>query len=221
MSDGFTEMVRQAVGFFERLRENNTRDFFEAHKAFYTAEIRKPAELMADLFAEDLARATGKPHGPKIFRIHRDLRFSKDKTPYNAHLHVLWSRPGDAATPAWFFGASPDYLTLGMGIMGLEKETLARYRRMIDEDGGALAAAMAEAGRGGVTLSDWGPEPLKRVPRPHDAEHPHAEWLKRKAFVVHAPLPGDWEGAGLLPSLNAQVPSFLPVWRVLDRTFPG
>jgi uncharacterized protein (DUF2461 family) len=54
---------------------------------------------MSDLFAEDLARLTGKPHVPKVFRIHRDVRFSKDKTPYNTHLHLMWSRPGDAVPP--------------------------------------------------------------------------------------------------------------------------
>lgn len=81
MSDGFAEMIAQANGFFTQLRENNTREFFEAHKATYNSEIKKPAELLADLLAEDLARTTGQAHKPKLFRIHRDVRFSKDKTP--------------------------------------------------------------------------------------------------------------------------------------------
>jgi uncharacterized protein (TIGR02453 family) len=222
MSDGFAEMIPRAVDFFRRLGADNTKAFYEAHKEFYTAEIRKPAELMADLFAEDLARHTGKPHGPKVFRIHRDVRFSKDKTPYNTHLHLMWSRPGDALAPAWFFGASPDYLTFGMGVMGLEKDTLTRFRQMVDKKGDDLTDAMATAeAKANVTLSDWGPEPLKRVPKPYDADHPHAELLKRKAFAVHAPLPEDWQARGLIPSLNALVPAMLPIWRMLDRTFPG
>jgi uncharacterized protein (TIGR02453 family) len=222
MSDGFAEMIPRAVDFFRRLGADNTKAFYEAHKDFYTAEIRKPAELMADLFAEDLARHTGKPHGPKVFRIHRDVRFSKDKTPYNTHLHLMWSRPGDALAPAWFFGASPDYLTFGMGVMGLEKDTLTRFRQMVDKKGDDLTDAMATAeAKANVTLSDWGPEPLKRVPKPYDADHPHAELLKRKAFAVHAPLPKDWQARGLIPSLNALVPAMLPIWRMLDRTFPG
>jgi uncharacterized protein (TIGR02453 family) len=218
MSDGFADMIHAAMGFFAKLKADNTRDFFEAHKAFYTGEIRKPAELMADLFAEDLARATGKAHGPKVFRIHRDVRFSKDKTPYNAHLHILWSRPGTAVTPAWFFGAAPEYLTFGMGVMGLEKDALARYRRMVDDDGDALTAAMAQ---GGLSLSDWGPDPLKRVPKPYAEDHPQAELLKHKAFAVSTSLPDGWEDAGLLPALNALVQPMLPVWRILDAAFPG
>jgi hypothetical protein len=82
-----------AIEFFERLKADNTKAFYESHKVFYRDEIKKPAELMGDLFAEDLARLTGKPHVSKVFRIHRDVRFSKDKTPYNTHLHLLWSRP--------------------------------------------------------------------------------------------------------------------------------
>jgi uncharacterized protein (TIGR02453 family) len=145
MSDGFAEMITGAIAFFERLKANNTKAFYEEHKLFYRDEIKKPAELMADLFAEDLAKATGVPHGPKLFRIHRDVRFSKDKTPYNTHLHLLWSRPGEATTPAWFFGASPDYLTLGMGVIGLEKDNLTRFRQMIDTAGDDLTDAMGSA----------------------------------------------------------------------------
>lgn len=222
MSDGFAEMIPRATAFFERLGANNTRAFYEEHKDYYRDEIRKPAELMAGLFAEDLAHATGKPHAPKVFRIHRDVRFSRDKTPYNTHLHILWARPGANTAPAWFFGASPVYLTFGMGVTGLEKESLARYRRMIDRHGDDLADALAEAAEtAGATLSEWGSAPLKRVPKPYDPDHPHAGLLKRKSLIIDVPLPPDWPSAGLLPSLAALVPTALPVWRILDRTFPG
>jgi uncharacterized protein (TIGR02453 family) len=222
MSDGFAEMIPRALEFFDRLKADNTRDFYEKHKDFYRDEIRKPAGLMADLFAEDLARHTARPHGSKVFRIHRDVRFSRDKTPYNTHLHLLWSRPGDAVAPAWFFGAAPDYLTFGMGVMGLEKDALTRFREMVDRRGDTLADAMAGAEtRAAVTLSDWGPPPLKRVPKPYAPDHPHAGLLKRKAFAIHAPLPEGWQDAGLLPSLNALVPPMLPIWRILDETFAG
>jgi uncharacterized protein (TIGR02453 family) len=122
MSDGFAEMITGAIAFFERLKANNTKAFYEEHKVFYRDEIKKPAELMGDLFRRGPRAAHRRAPWSKLFRIHRDVRFSKDKTPYNTHLHLLWSRPGDAVTPAWFFGASPDYLTFGMGVMGLEKD---------------------------------------------------------------------------------------------------
>lgn len=216
MSDGFDTLIARANAFFTQLRADNTRAFYEAHKAMYNAEIRKPAELLADLLAEDIARHTGKAHKPKVFRIHRDVRFSKDKTPYNAHLHLMWSRPG--LGPAWFFGSSPDYLILGMGVMGLEKDSLTAYRNMVDRHGDDLTDAMAASG---AQLSDWGPDPLKRVPKPFDQDHPHADLLKLKSFALSAGLPAGWQDDGLLKSVNRVIPSLLPAWKILDQTFPG
>lgn len=222
MSDGFADLITQANAFFTQLRADNTREFYEAHKATYNSEIRKPAELLADLFAEDLARATGKPHKPKLFRIHRDVRFSKDKTPYNTHLHLLWSRPGDAPTPAFFFGASPDYTVLGMGAIHLEGDSLSAYRSMVDRRGDILTDAMAHAEAAtGARLSDWGPPPLKRVPKPFDADHPQGDLLRQKSFALSADLPSGWQEVGLLKTLNRMLPALLPTWRLLDETFPG
>ncbi len=222
MSDGFDTLIARANAFFTELRADNTRDFYEAHKATYTDEIKKPAELLGTLLAEDLSRATGRPHKPKLFRIHRDVRFSRDKTPYNAHLHLLWSRPGDPAAPAFFFGTSPDYTVLGMGTMHLEGGSLNTYRAMVDRRGDLLTDAMAHAeATTGARLSDWGPDPLKRVPKPYDPDHPHGDLLKRKSFALSADLPRGWQDAGLLKTLNGMIPGLLPVWRMLDETFPG
>lgn len=216
MSDGFETLITRANTFFTQLKANNTRDFYEAHKATYTADIKKPAELLADLLAEDIAKATGKAHKPKLFRIHRDVRFSKDKTPYNAHLHIMWSRP--CLGPTWFFGSSPEYLFLGMGIMGLEKDSLTTYRTMIDRHGDDLTDAIDASG---ARIGTWGPDPLKRVPKPFDQDHPHAELLKRKALTLTTELPNGWEADGLLKTLNKMIPTILPVWKILDETFPG
>ncbi len=222
MSDGFADLITRANAFFTDLRADNTRTFYEAHKAAYIAEIRKPAELLADLFAEDIARHTGKPHAPKVFRIHRDVRFSKDKTPYNAHLHVMWSRPVTAPAPAFFFGASPDYVILGMGVPELEGDGLQTYRTLVDRHGDDLTGAMAAARSAiGARLGDWGPDPLKRVPKPFSPDHPHAELLKRKSFALTADLPTNFAEVGLLKTLDTLIRPLLPVWKILDETFPG
>lgn len=216
MSDGFDALITHANDFFTKLQADNTKVFYEAHKTTYTAEIKKPAELLADLLAEDLSKHTGKAHKPKVFRIHRDVRFSKDKTPYNTHLHIMWSRPG--LGPAWFFGASPEYLILGMGIMGLEKDSLTAYRNMIDRHGDDLCRAIDASG---AQVGTWGPDPLKRVPKPFDQDHPHADLLKRKALTLTTDLPEGWQDTGLLKSLNKMIPAILPTWKILDQTFPG
>lgn len=218
MADGFDEMITEARAFFTDLKANNTKDWFEPRKDTYTKRIKKPAELLADLFAENLERITGATMKPKVFRIYRDVRFSKDKTPYNAHLHISWFRPGAGERPGWFFGAAPEYLLLGTGLPGLSGPALAKFRAEIDTDGAELQARLAEAGRGAAAhLSDFGPEPLKRVPKPYAADHPQADLLKRKALFLQSDLPEEWAQDGLIASLRARAKVLHPVWQWLDE----
>lgn len=218
MADGFEQMVDAAVPFFTELAANNSKAWFEPHKDRYTADIKKPAEFMADLLAEDLARVTGKAHIPKVFRIYRDVRFSKDKTPLNPRLHVMWSSADkDALAPAWFCGLSPTYFRAGMGVMGLQGESLTRYRAFVDAWGDGLSDAVDDVLAKGGQLSDWGPEPLKRVPKPYDPDHVHAEFLKRKALAVSIPMPEDWRALGLLKAINGRAKDLMPVWEMFDR----
>jgi len=220
MSDGFAQLIDTANGFFAELRQSNTRDWFEDRKAFYVAEIRKPAELLANLLAEDLARMTGKAHAPKVFRIYRDVRFSKDKTPYNTHLHMMWPRKDAEGAPLWFFGASPEYMTVGMGVMAANGAALTRYRGFIDREGDAVAGAVAEAREVlGVEIGEWGGAPLKRVPKPYEPDHPHGDLLRRKALTVSAEPREDWRSAGLIPGVTATMKGFMPLWRLMDAAF--
>ena len=152
MSDEFAAMIRAGQDFFPKLAANNSKAWFEPHKAFYTAEIKAPAERMAQLVSEELAGLTGRPYVPKVFRIYRDVRFSKDKTPLNAHLHVSWSAR-DA--PSWFWGLSPDYFILGMGHMGPDAGGLADLRARIDRDGAAIAETLSKMPH--TRISDYGP----------------------------------------------------------------
>ena len=118
--------------------------------------------------------------------------------------------------PSWFFGLAQDYFILGMGIMGLQGDSLARFRALVDRDGDALAGAISQAAeRAGASISDWGPEPLKRVPKPYAQDHPHGDLLRRKALAVSAPMPEDWRSLGLVKATGERVQALLPVYRVL------
>ena len=212
MADGFEQMIHDARTFFTELSKNNTRAWFDANKTRYTEGIKKPAEFFADLIAEDIARISGDPVQSKVFRIYRDVRFSKDKTPYNTHLHMMWKPVADKPlTPSWFFGLGTDYFIFGLGLMGLQGESLARYRAFVDRNGEALQDAIDASG---AQISDWGPAPLKRVPKPYEADHPQAALLKRKALAVTTDMASDWEAQGLVKAANAQIAGLLPVYRV-------
>lgn len=200
--DGFTRMIDAAQDFFARLERNNSKAWFDPQKAHYTEAIKKPAELFAGFLAEDLSRLSGTTFTPKLFRIYRDVRFSKDKTPLNAHLHILWSRPGNSTlSPSVFFACTPTALDFAIGIVGLKGPDLARYRATVDSHGDELQQIIDESG---MTRSTWGPEPLKRVPKPYDADHPHADLLKQKSLVLQRPLGEDWRDskAGLIGAVK-------------------
>lgn len=213
MSDGFSELIDRSNVFFEDLAANNTRDWYEAHKSEYVDDIRNPAALMADLLADDLSRMTGTSLKPKLFRIHRDIRFSKDKTPYSPRLHMSWSDTAEPDGPVFFFGSSPSYLIVGTGVRAFSGPNLAAFRARIDRDGNTLSDALAQAATSvGATLSDFGPDPLKRVPKPYDADHQHADLLRRKSLIVTAPPDSGWRKDGLLPAIQSTARALLPIW---------
>lgn len=216
MADGFVSMVERAQSFFTELRGNNSKDWFAPRKAHYEVEIKKPAEFLAEILTEDLGRLTGQALRPKVFRIYRDVRFSKDKTPLNAHLHLMWSDPsGDAMAPTWFWGLSPDYFLMGVGLMSLDASGLARFRAHVDAQGDALAGAIAVSG---ASISDWGPEPLKRVPKPYAPDHPHGDLLRRKAIAVSLPMPDNWRAIGVQKASVDTARTLLPVAQAMGPT---
>lgn len=214
MSDEFANLIERANAFHAELRANNTRDWFEPRKDTYRDQIKKPAELLCDVIADELRRMTGTTFKPKLFRIHRDVRFSKDKTPYNTYLHIMWRQASEAA-PAWFFGASPDYLRVMVGMPGLKGEALDRLRAFIDREGAALKAAMEAAPEGDIP--DFGVEPLKRVPKPYPPDHPHGDLIRRKGLVYATSLAGDWRVQGLVPAFRQTAQGLLPIWSCLDQ----
>jgi uncharacterized protein (TIGR02453 family) len=216
MADGFDAMVDDARSFFAGLDANNTKDWFEPRKDHYIAAIRKPAELLCDIVASEITRLTGKPHGGKVMRIYRDVRFSKDKRPYNPHLHMVWSLGGgreEDGGPGWFFACAPDMLAVNMGVPGLKGETLIAWRALVDAEGDTLAEALRDSGCG---LSEWGEPSLKKVPTPYPADHAQADLLRLRSLILNAPLGDDWHAKGLLAAISDRCAAMLPVWRLLD-----
>ncbi len=187
MSDNFVKLIPDAVGFLKQLAANNNRDWFQAHKKEYESAVKNPATAFGAMIAARLSDMTGEEHTPKLFRINRDVRFSKDKTPYNTHLHLLW-RAGSG--PGWFFGASPEYTTAGCGIMAFDKDQLTSYRAAVDRDGTTLQNLVNGLLDQGYRMDD---PALKRVPPPFDKDHPHGDLLRRKGFAIWSdhPMDGD------------------------------
>jgi len=81
----------QAVAFLTDLKANNNREWFAAHKADYEVYVKEASVAFCRLMVEALDDMTGAAHQAKIFRIYRDVRFAKDKTPYKTYQHILFA----------------------------------------------------------------------------------------------------------------------------------
>lgn len=201
-------LITDARAFLRDLSQNNNRDWFQDHKAAYEARLRDPAKQLLEDLAPAVSEMTGHPVGTKLFRINRDVRFSKDKTPYNTHLHMMWSIQGGARqNPVIFFGIGLDYVTVGAGLMGFDKPVLEDWRQLADGDPDYLRAALDPVLRKGYTLRE--PE-LKRVPKPFASDHAAADLLRHKSLVISGELGDD----ATLPAdlLNG----FRDLWPVAD-----
>ncbi len=215
MIDPFANLIPDARQFFAELQADNTKDWFDANRSRHADTIRKPAEALGEVMAADLGRLTGRALSPKVYRINRDVRFSKDKSPYNTHLHILWSM-GAEDRPGWFLAVSPGSVSLSTGVMGFTPGGLDWVRHAIADEAQPWLAALQAIRAHGGDIADWGEPPLKRVPKPWDDTHPAADLLRRKSLILTLPLDGADLSLGLVPVLRAAAERLLPFWSCFD-----
>ena len=191
MADGhrFTPAL---FGFLRDLEANNDRDWFAAHRARYLAEVRDPMLDFIAGFAPHLERisarfvADPRANGGSLFRIHRDIRFSKDKRPYktNAGAQFRHEAGRDAHAPGFYLHLEPGGVFAAGGVWHPDAPALARIRDAIADDASGwrqVTSAKALAPRG-----ELAGESLKRPPRGYDPDHPMIEDIKRKDFFALA-----------------------------------
>lgn len=177
-----TRLIHDAQTFLTALEAENTREWWASHKKEYDEQLKRPAETLLTEMSGRLARVTGAAVGTKLFRPQRDVRFSKDKAPYHTHLHMLWSVSSDSPIkPAFFFGISPTYVTLGAGQRDFDKAGLEAWRRHADESGQEVAALMNALTDADFRISE---PAYKRVPAPFSKDHPNEAILRRKGLTA-------------------------------------
>jgi uncharacterized protein (TIGR02453 family) len=177
---------------FKLLRElkaNNRRDWFQANKARYEEVVKGPALA----FIEDLGYRLPEvaPHlvadEKSMFRIYRDTRFAKDKTPYKTHVGIYFrhARAAEADTAGLYLHLEPRHVFLGAGIWHPQSPALKRLRDALVAHPDEWREAKV-AGEPAWHLADG--EALKRPPAGYSADHPLIEDLKRKSFAIVSPL---------------------------------
>lgn len=172
--------------FLRDLKANNDRDWFNANKDRYEEHVRLPAMRFIAEFAPHLSSisphfvADPRPVGGSMFRIYRDVRFSKDKSPYKTHVGLQFRHADgkDVHAPGFYLGVDPGQCVAAMGSWHPESEALRRIRDFIVEDPDRWSEAAEPSG------FTWYGESLVRAPKGYDPAHPLIEHLKRKDFVL-------------------------------------
>jgi uncharacterized protein (TIGR02453 family) len=166
----FSGWPEEAFDFFDGLEADNSRTYWTANKAVYDDKILRP---MTEL-TEELAAEFGEP---KIFRPYRDLRFSRDKSPYKTHIGALIGDTGYVQLSAEGLGA-------GAGRWELETDDLARYREAVasDSPGAELEQVIALIENEDITVHGHGV--LKSAPRGYPADHPRIRLLRYKGLTA-------------------------------------
>jgi len=184
----------ELFGFLRALKRNNRRDWFQQHKARYEGHVRQPLLQFVVDFAPRLARisphfvADPRPVGGSIFRIHRDIRFSRDKRPYKTAAAAQFRHAAgkDVHAPGFYLHLEPGEVFAGAGLWRPDAQALTAVRQAIAEDSAGWNKAVG--GKAFGRQCRLGGEALKRAPRGFDPQHPLIEEIKRKDFVASFPL---------------------------------
>ena len=165
----FQGWPEEALDFYEGLEADNSGSYWTAHKAIYDEKVLGPMAELADELASEFGPA-------KIFRPHRDIRFSKDKSPYKTAIGAV---VGDG-----YIQLSAKGLAAGNGMYTMASDQLDRYRQAVagEQTGSELAGVISAAEQYKIVVQ--GRDVLKTAPRGYPADHPRIELLRYKGVVA-------------------------------------
>ena len=205
--------------FLRELADNNDRDWFNANKPRYEAHVLEPALAFIEDFGYRLHeisphfRADTRKTGGSLFRIYRDTRFSKDKTPYktNTGMHFRHERAKDAHAPGFYLHLAPGQVFAGGGIWHPDTTTATKIRHAIVAQPDRWRAATREPPFSDALDIGGDNEMLKRVPSGFPVDHEIADDLRRR----------DYFGWAQLSEEKATAPAFLDEYtRICEAAAP-
>ena len=177
--------------FLRQLRQHNDRDWFQKNKSRYESDVRDPALRFIEAVGPGLRKisphlvADPRPIGGSLFRINRDIRFSKDKSPYKTAVGISFGHDQgrERAAPGLYLHVEPGESFTGGGLHILDGPALARVRDAIVADPGAWRKVVEDPKFKDAARSRG--ESLKRAPQGYDPNHPLVDELRRKSFTWH------------------------------------
>jgi uncharacterized protein (TIGR02453 family) len=170
----------EALEFYEGLEADNSKAYWQANRDVYEGSVRAPMEALLEELEPEFGEG-------RLFRPYRDIRFSRDKSPYKTHVGAMI---GDG-----YVQLSADGLAAGCGMWEMAPDQLERFRAGVsaDRSGGELVDLVAEARAAGLEV--MAREVLKTAPRGYPKDHPRIELLRFKGLVTWRAWPvGAWLG---------------------------
>ena len=173
-------LSKNVLGFLSRLKKNNNREWFNANKKEF-----KEVQTEAKSFYEDLMEAM-KAHDDieklKMFRIYRDVRFSKDKTPYQPHFAGSFSRAGAHLRGGYYLRIRPGESFIAAGFWEPNKEDIFRIRKEFEVDADPFRKVINAP----AFKKIWGElvgDGVKTAPKGFDKDHPNIDLIRKKQFI--------------------------------------
>jgi uncharacterized protein (TIGR02453 family) len=177
------QFEKSTFKYLQDLQKNNNRDWFADHKETYLKGQQNAKEVFAEINAN--LQKHDEIEKSKMMRIYRDVRFSKDKTPYKAHFANSFSRLGKELRGGYFLRIRPGESFLAGGFWEPSKEDLFRIRKEIVLDASEIKSILKDKNYknhfGGEFKSF---SELKTAPRGFDKEHPDVDLLRKKGFIA-------------------------------------
>jgi len=173
-------ITKNTLQFLTKLKNNNNRDWFTEHKATFKANETEVKTFLNSV--TELVRAHDEIEKLKVFRIYRDVRFSKDKTPYKYNFSGSLSRAGKERRGGYYIHIQPQGSFIAAGFWNPEKEDLLRIRKEWEVDASDLRDILKDANFKSV----WGNlagEELKTVPKGFDKEDANIDLIRKKQFI--------------------------------------
>jgi len=188
----------EALEFYEGLEADNSKAYWAAHKAVYEQKVLRPMTELVEELSADFGEG-------KIFRPYRDVRFSKDKSPYKTNIA--------AALTDGYIQLSAAGLAAGSGMHAMESDQLDRYRRAVASDGTGEEFARVISAIEREQVAVRGHDMLKSTPRGYPADHPRIDLLRYKGVITWKEWPVEpWLGTS---AAKDRVAEFLETSRPL------
>ncbi len=223
MSESFPGFTREALQFLADLAANNERTWFRPRKAEYERLLKGPLEALcaalAEVFEVRHVPLTADP-ARSPFRIYRDVRFSKDKSPYKPYVSASFPWAGAGGGVGGYFHLQPGEVFVGGGMWHPAPARLAAWRAAVVGDGDRVHAALDDPGFR-AAFGDVAGDRLKRVPAGFAADDPDAELLKLKDVTFGRRLSDDEALAVDLPATIADTLGHAGPFLALLAGLPG